>query len=101
MLRTRTREAARKQHRQNAGEGFRGDLDIRISVLIRIFERCDFIELIVREFNQASGQSKEPIDLRWLGAGALLIANIVLKFGPGMLQDRADLHLKAHADVVS
>ena len=30
VLRPRTREAARKQHRQNAGESFRGDLDIKI-----------------------------------------------------------------------
>ena len=65
-----------------------------------LLERGDLIELLVRQLNESRGQSKGAIHLRIQGAVTALVADVVLEFRPGVLQDRAHLDFEAHAGVL-
>ena len=99
VLRAREREAVTQNDGEYARQGLGGKLDVLVGFCIGGLEGGDLIELLVGELDKAGGQGKEAIYLRRGRVRSLLIADIVLKFRPCVLQDGANLHLKSPSHV--
>ena len=99
MLRAREREAIAQDDGKYARQGLGGKFHVLVGFCIGGLEGGDLIELLVGELDKPRGQGKEAIYLRRGRVWSLLIADIVLKFRPCVLQDGANLHLKGPSHV--
>ena len=87
------------KQRNNAREGFGGELHIKINRCRGVggaLLRGNQIKLLIRQLDQARRQRKRPVHLRGKlpGVAAAFIPDVVFEFGPGVLQHGADLHLE-------
>ena len=99
MLQTRLGDGIAVKQRNNAREGFGGELHIKINGRRGVggtLLRGNQVKLLIRQLDQARRQRKRPIHLRGElpGVAAALIPDVVFEFGPGVLQHGTDLHLK-------
>ena len=91
------------KQRNNAREGFGGELHIKINGRRGVggaLLRGNQVKLLIRQLDQARRQRKRPVHLRGelSGVAAALIPDVVFEFGPGVLQHGADLGIANDGD---
>ena len=87
------------KQRNNAWEGFGGELHIKINGCRGVggaLLRGNQVKLLICQLDQARRQRKRPVHLRGElpSVAAALIPDVVFEFSPGVLQHGADLHLE-------